>query len=81
MISQISSQIFCVSTLLCPPPRLLIPHFSVRLESLLLIGPLRLDVAMCCDENQIFRQEVDDALISNVANVSVGSCVGNVMWG
>lgn len=37
-----------------------------RSKSLLLIGPGRLDVAMCCDENQIFRQEVDAALVSSV---------------
>lgn len=51
-------------------------HFGVRLggdlsqkrskKSLLLIGPLRVDVATCCDENQIFRQEVDAALVSSV---------------
>lgn len=35
-------------------------------KSLLLIGPLRVDVATCCDENQIFRQEVDAALVSSV---------------
>lgn len=59
----------------CAAPQLLVPHFGGRHEgdlsqkrgkTLLLIGPLRVDVAMCCDENQIFRQEVDVALISDV---------------
>lgn len=67
-------QIFACPVCNAPPP-LLIPHFGVRLEgdlsqkrskSPLLIGPLRVDVATCCDENQIFRQEVDAALVSSV---------------
>lgn len=89
MISTFSSQMLACPVSGAPPP-LLIPHFGVRLEgdlsqkrskSLLLIGPLRVDVATCCDENQIFRQEVDAALVSSVENLSVGSCVGNVAWG
>lgn len=68
------SQIFGCPVCGAPPP-LFIPHFGVRLEgdlsrkrskSLLLIGPLRVDVATCCDENQIFRREVDAALVSSV---------------
>lgn len=84
------SQIFACPVRDAPPP-LLTPHFGVRLEgdssqkrskSLSLIGPSRVDVATCCDENQIFRQEVDAALVSSVEKkLSAGSCVGNVMWG
>lgn len=32
----------------------------------MLIGPGRIDVATCCDENQISRQEVDVVLVSSI---------------
>lgn len=45
----------------------------------LLIGLVSIDVATCCDENQIFRQKEDVASVSNIEApllASVWECDG-----
>lgn len=44
-----------------------------------LIGPLRIGVAICCDENQIFRQKEAVVSVSDIEALllaSVGECDG-----